>query len=187
MSRSRLVLVLIATVVVSMFVGGAAVAMSTPQKVSACTGKKGAVRVLGTTVKCQKGEKKLTWRIAGKAGPRGPKGDKGTTGATGRAGPQGLRGIAGPAGPVGRVQNVRTVTATADLTPAPGVRAVSAMCGAGEQAIGGGFSFTNETQLGPVQESRPVVDPSGLQGWYVKVKVSDAADNVKAWAMCVAT
>lgn len=193
MSRSRLVLVLIATVAVSMVLGGVAVAVTAPKTLSACTTKSHGVRVLATKVKCHKGEQKLTWRIHGRdgaIGARGPKGDRGPQGATGPAGAKGARGDAGPPGNIG---NVRTVTLSGPALTNPAVGAVSDVsvwCDVDEQVVGGGFTFANQTQRDVVQESNPVIGPTDLQGWHVKLVAMEPLagnHNVKAYAMCVAT
>ena len=91
----------------SVGIGGTAVAVTRPGTVSACTTKSGAVRVLGTSVKCRTNEKKITWKISGeqgstgKPGTQGPRGFRGTTGARGSQGPAGAVGSQGPAGAVG--------------------------------------------------------------------------------------
>jgi hypothetical protein len=91
----------------SVGIGGTAVAVTRPSTVSACTTKSGAVRVLGTSVKCRTNEKKITWKISGeqgstgKPGTQGPRGFRGTTGARGSQGPAGAVGSQGPAGAVG--------------------------------------------------------------------------------------
>ena len=192
MSRSRLVLVMIATIAASMLLGGVAVAVTSVAKVSACTTKSHGVRVLATKVTCHKGEKKLTWRISGRPGVHGATGPRGVAGATGHAGAPGPRGSAGPIGAPGNIGNVRTVsTAGAAITsPAQGDPAhAEAYCAAGEQVVGGGFTFANQAQHDVVQDSYPVV-LNGVQGWHVKIVAMpplNGAHWVVAYAMCVAT
>jgi hypothetical protein len=189
-SRSRLILILIATIAGSMVLGGVAVAVATPKTVSACTTKSHAVRVLSTKVQCHKGEQKITWRIHGRQGEKGPKGDRGAAGAAGRAGVAGPRGAAGPAGPSGNVGNVKTVTVNGPATVVGGVSEVTAWCADGQQVVGGGFTFANQTQRDVVQESNPVIGPTDLQGWHVKLLVMEPLagnHNVMAYARCVAT
>lgn len=199
MGRSRLVLVLIATVAASAVLGGVAVGVTAPRTVSACTTKSHGVRVLGLKVTCHKGERKIVWRIAGRPGtpgargPTGARGLQGVQGAHGVAGQTGSSGAPGAPGAPGKLGNVRTVWANgAAPTPALAgqIRDAYAYCNPGEQAIGGGFSFANDTQVDPVQESRPVVvDTTGLQGWYVKIKLAPPVANsdfVRAWALCAA-
>ena len=64
MTRSRLVLALIAVIVGSTVFGGVAAAVGTAKadKLAACTSHK-HVRVLGKKVKCHAGEKRLAWRV----------------------------------------------------------------------------------------------------------------------------
>jgi hypothetical protein len=184
-SRTRLVLVLIATIVASAVLGGVAVAVSTPTKVSACTTKSHGVRVLGHKVKCHKGEKKLTWSIRGKqgvkgpAGARGPKGDRGATGLT---------GARGPAGKPGNVHLVpvtnRVLSATADVPIT-----ATAACNPGELAVGGGYNLT-DTDIGKrdlVQASMPYDDGNGVQGWTAVILPTtdlNTPHGVRAWALC---
>jgi hypothetical protein len=65
----RRIAAVVSLVIVSAVAGGAAVAVTTTQTVSTCTAKAKAVRVLGTTVKCRSGERKVTWNARGPAGP----------------------------------------------------------------------------------------------------------------------
>jgi hypothetical protein len=171
--------------VASAVLGGVAVAVSTPTKVSACTTKSHGVRVLGNKVKCHKGEKKLTWSIRGKAGvkgpagARGPKGDRGATGATGARGPSGKPG------------NVRLVSVTNRLTSATAEVPITARaaCNPGELVVGGGYNVT-DTDLGKrdyVQTSVPFDDGNGVQGWTAAILPSAplaAFHGVRAWALC---
>jgi hypothetical protein len=173
MTRARLVLALIAVIVASTVFGGVAAAVGTAkaEKVSACTSHK-HVRVMGKKVTCHPGEKRLSWRIKSEPGPAGPR---------------------GPAGPSGRVGNVRTdwVTGLLPMTN-PSVGAVTtaeAYCQSGEQAVGGGYKFVNESQLDVVQESNPVV-LGPLQGWHVKIAAMPplgGVHNVRAYVMCAKT
>jgi hypothetical protein len=182
-SRTRLVLVLIATIVASAVLGGVAVAVSTPTKVSACTTKSHGVRVLGHKVKCHKGEKKLTWSIRGKqgvkgpAGARGPKGDRGATGLTGARGP------AGKPGNVHTVTSAKTPQGSNDGDQYDAV----ANCGPGEQVVGGGYAFESAAQRDIAVRTVPTVDVNGIQGWQVFIVTGQARDNgygVRAWAQC---
>jgi hypothetical protein len=173
MSKSRLVLAAIAIVVASIVLGGVAVAVGTTDKVVACTSHK-HVRVLGTKVKCHNGEKRIAWRVQGKPGPTG------------------ARGPAGPRGATGGIGNVHTLTlngpALAQTLGA--VSDVSVWCPSGQQVVGGGFTFANQEQHDVVQSSDPVVGPTGLQGWHVKIVAVSPLGNghyVKAYALCAAT
>src|SRR4051812_29322430 len=175
-SRTRLVLVLIATIVASAVLGGVAVAKSTPTKVSACTKSK-EVRVLGYKVKCHKGEKKFTWSIRGEKGLKGSPGPTGKTGAT------------GPRGPVGRVGSIHHPdNSVPETPPADGsVYRVKAPCAPGELILGGGYSLTNASSVDQVRASMPyftgtaATDP---QGWEVDVLAVGSTHGVNAWALC---
>ena len=189
-----MVLVLIATIAASMVVGGVAVAVTAPRTVSACTTKSQGVRVLGLKVKCRKGERRIVWRISGRPGATGAHGPTGARGLPGVTGPQGPRGVAGITGATGRLGNVRRVLSpgTTMTDPAVGQASeVSAWCEPGEQVLGGGFTFANEPQRDIVQESNPVIGPTGVQGWHVILVVATAPDAgkhyVNAFAQCVAT
>jgi hypothetical protein len=169
MTRARLALALIAVIVGSTVFGGVAAAVGTAKadKLAACTSHK-HVRVLGKKVKCHAGEKRLAWRVKGEPGPTGP------------------------AGPMGKIGNVRTVSVAGGVLSNPGAGAVAtaeAFCRSDEQAVGGGFTFSYQTQLDVVQESIPVV-LGPLQGWHVKIAiVSPGTGNhgVKAYVMCAKT
>ena len=67
-NRVKSMLAIGGLIVASGAIGGAAVAVAAPTSVSACTARSGSVRVLGTSVRCRRGERKLTWGIRG---PRG--------------------------------------------------------------------------------------------------------------------
>jgi hypothetical protein len=70
------------------------------------------------------------------AGPvQGPKGDKGDTGAQGIQGIQGIQGLPGTPGTA-----AVTVHSTAFSLGGNGQQLVTASCGAGQKAVGGGFS-----------------------------------------------
>lgn len=170
MTRSRLVLALIAVILASTVFGGVAAAVGTAreEKLAACTSHK-HVRILGKKVKCHVGEKRLAWRVKGEPGPAGPR---------------------GPIGLPGKVGSVRTVSepGLAMISPPGGaVTTAEAYCHSDEQAVGGGFTFVNQLQLDVVQESIPVVNPAGLQGWHVKIAAMDplaGSHNVRAYVLC---
>jgi hypothetical protein len=172
MSKSRLVLAAIAIFAASVLLGGVAVAVGTTDKVAACTSHK-HVRVLGHKVKCHKGEKRIAWHVQGKTGPTG------------------ARGPTGPRGATGGIGNVRTDFATGPIpmsNPSLGAAMTAeAYCRPDEQAIAGGYALLYETQLDVVQESRPVLGPTGLQGWHVKIVAAPPLPgnhNVKAYVVC---
>jgi hypothetical protein len=171
--------------VASAVLGGVAVAVSTPTKVSACTTKSHGVRVLGHKVKCHKGEKKFTWNI------RGPQGVKGPAGARGVKGDRGATGATGARGPSGKPGNVHQVAATTRVTSAPTDTTITAtaVCNPGELVVGGGYRLT-DTDSGKrdyVQASAPYTDVNGVQGWTVDI-IPAASPNtqhgVTAWALC---
>jgi hypothetical protein len=173
MSKSRVVLAAIAIFAASVLLGGVAVGVGPSDKIAACTSHK-HVRVLAKKVKCHSGEKRLAWHIQGK------------TGATGARGP------AGPRGATGGIGNVHTVTLNSPaLAQSLGASSeISVWCQQGQQVVGGGFSFANSEQRDVVQGSSPVVGPTGLQGWYVKIVAMSPLGSghyVKAYALCAAT
>jgi hypothetical protein len=174
MSKSWLVLAAIAVVLASTVLGGVAVAVGKTDKIAACTSHK-HVRVLGTKVHCRKGEKWIAWRVQGKPGPTG------------------ARGPAGPRGATGGIGNVHTMNANSpDLgLNAGAVSEVSVWCPQGQQVVGGGFTFGNQEQHDVVQGSNPVIGPTGLQGWHVKMVAVEATGGnghyVKGYALCAAT
>jgi hypothetical protein len=173
MSKSWLVLAAIAVVLASTVLGGVAVAVGKTDKIAACTSHK-HVRVLGTKVHCRKGERWIAWRVQGKPGPTGARGPAGARGATGAIG------------------NVHTVTLNGPALAATlgAVSDVSVWCPTGQQVVGGGFTFANEAQRDVVQASNPVVGPTSLQGWHVKIVAMAPLGNdhfVKAYALCAAT
>jgi hypothetical protein len=173
MSKSRLVLAAIAIFAASILLSGVAVAVGKTGKVVACTSHK-HVRVLGTKVKCHSGERRIAWRVQGRPGPTGP------------------RGPVGPRGATGGIGNVHTVTLDGPALAATvgAVSDVSVWCPQGQQVVGGGFTFANQEQRDVVQGSSPVVGPTGLQGWHVKIVAMMPTGNdhyVKAYALCAAT
>ena len=64
----------------------------------ACVKKNGSARLSTKTLKCKKGESKLSWSTEGKNGSSGTNGPAGVTGATG---PKGVTGATGPTGAKG--------------------------------------------------------------------------------------
>jgi collagen type I alpha len=142
-------------------------------------------------VKCHKGERRIVWRISGRPGATGVHGPTGARGLPGVTGPQGPRGVAGPSGATGRLGNVRTVTLSGPVMTNPVAGQLSettAWCAPGEQVLGGGFTFANEAQRDIVQESNPVIGPTGLQGWHVKIVAMAPLTGdhyARAYAQCV--
>lgn len=77
----------------------AAQAAPAPRRIYACVTE--AYNTLNLTTRngrCEPGQTKVSWSVAGVPGPRGPKGERGARGATGPAGPKGDQGPIGPAG-----------------------------------------------------------------------------------------
>jgi hypothetical protein len=169
MSRSRVVFALTAVIAASVVFGGVASAVVAPKKVYVCTTPHHHVRVLGTKVKCRKGEGRLSWRI------HGSKGDPGAR---------------GPAGAPGKVGNVHIVPGNSPLLTDPlegTVSEVSVWCPTGQQVVGGGFTFANQAPHDVVQEATPVVGPTAT-GWHVKLVASAPLPGghfVRAYALCV--
>jgi hypothetical protein len=58
----------------------------------ACVKKNGTARFVSKTVKCKKGEKRLSWNTEGPAGKNGANGTNGTNGTNGKDGAPGLNG-----------------------------------------------------------------------------------------------
>ena len=103
--------------------------------------------------------------------PAGPKGDKGDTGAAGAAGAAGAT----------------NVTTRANTVSAPvGSSDVTASCQAGEKAVGGGPSYTNDEPEITVQQSKPspASDGSTPTGWTVRYVVTGIPHSVSVLVVC---
>lgn len=113
------------------------------------------------------------------AGPRGPQGLKGD------AGPQGPTGATGAAGAPGATNVTTRVTTT---TAPVGNTDVTAPCLAGERAVGGGSSFTNDEPEVTVQQSRPSPATNGTTptGWTVRYVVTGIPHSVSVAVVCAA-
>jgi Collagen triple helix repeat (20 copies) len=140
-----------------------------------CYLKKGGVlRLVKTSRRCRRTERRVKWSVRGpaglrgvagargaqgaqgSAGPTGPAGAQGPAGAAGPAGadgpvgpegPQGPQGIQGPTGPPGGVAGATLVTVR---VPASGFdttspKVATASCGVGETVLGGGFEIGRGT------------------------------------------
>ena len=140
---------------------------------------------------------------AGPAGPPGPAGDTGLTGPSGPAGPSGAAGAAGPGGPLGPPGATGPAGATGPIGPqgpsgpvaaivrtatTTGSSAVSAMCAAGEVAIGGGVS--NSSPVRVVVSSGPAVstvafaaDGQTPLGWRGQTN-GNPGDTSTVYAVC---
>ena len=124
---------------------------------------------------------------AGATGATGPQGATGTTGATGAigpAGPAGPVGPAGPAGPTGATGAAGTAAVTvhsqAYTIAAGATQAVTANCGAGQKAVGGGFDsdgsvFNYDTRA-----------TTGDDGWTIVLENPDStSDSGSVFAYCL--
>lgn len=100
--------------------------------------------------------------------PAGAKGDKGDTGAAGAAG----------------ATNV-TTRANTQIVPAASTD-VTASCQAGEKAVGGGASYTNDEPEITVQQSKPApaTDGSTPIGWTVRFVVTGIPHSVTTLVVC---
>jgi len=96
----------------------------------ACVKKNGSARLSTKTLKCKKGESKLSWSTEGKngssgtngpAGVTGATGPKGVTGATGPTGAKGATGKEGPEGPQGTALAYAEVSSSGNLGTHKGV------------------------------------------------------------------
>lgn len=100
--------------------------------------------------------------------PAGPKGDKGDAGAAGAAGATNV---------TTRVSTVSAPVGSSDVT---------ASCQAGEKAVGGGASYTNDEPEITVQQTKPAppTDGSTPTGWTVRYEVTGIPHTVSALAVC---
>ena len=96
------------------------------------------------------------------------------------AGPKGDKGDAGAAG----ATNV-TTRANTQIVPAASTD-VTASCQAGEKAVGGGASYTNDEPEITVQQSKPApaTDGSTPTGWTVRFVVTGIPHTVTTLVVC---
>lgn len=163
--------------------------------------KGGALRLVKTSSRCKRAERRVKWSTRGPVGPRGvagsdgargPQGAQGATGPAGPAGPagaqgpHGAQGPQGPAGPAGGVTGATLITARVPAsdfdTTSP--KAATASCGAGQKALGGGI----EVERGTLAESdltklvttysKPA---AGLTGW--TAGALEASTFGETWAL----
>ena len=136
----------------------------------------------------------------GAEGPRGPSGQavqgpsgvsiQGAQGATGLHGPTGAVGPQGATGTTGAsaFASVTIIHAEVNLYNAWTNGTVSARCGAGEFAIGGGFQIGQETKA-RVIASEPLpqfaAKPEGWSVWWAGNVPQQSSDDVVVWASCV--
>jgi hypothetical protein len=119
----------------------------------------------------------------GPAGPTGPAGPQGATGPQGEPGPQGTQGPQGEPGPTGpagtfsaAIVVVRTATGAGNTAGG-----ITASCGPGEVAIGGGVDASNGNHK--VVTSKPAGGSTTTPptGWVGK---SDNAATITVYALC---
>ncbi len=130
----------------------------------------------------------------GPAGPAGPEGPAGAAGPAGPAGPAGAAGPAGPAGPAGsaglmRVAGTGVVDADAEKNE---IYTVTASCGAGKVAYGGGGSVVESSSDAVIVTVWSY--PSSSTVWTFRAEVigdsdskgKDASDaaTVTAYVLC---
>jgi hypothetical protein len=104
----RIVIAAIATLAVLGGTAYATVLAPSGGQIRACAGNgNGSLRAVGAGDDCRKGERPLSWNVAGRAGTDGtdgspgPAGPQGPAGAAGSQGPAGAAGSQGPAGAAG--------------------------------------------------------------------------------------
>ena len=133
MKTSKLSLILIASVLSTLFGGALATAYAgTTGIIHACV-KNGQIRILAANQHCQSGETSLDWNIMG---PQGPKGDRGPQGPQGDPG---LKGDPGPQGAPGLAE-YETIPVAQPITAAGGY-VFDAACPEGKTALSGGYAL----------------------------------------------
>lgn len=138
----------------------------------------GETRLLVTSTRCPRGERKLTWNQQGPGGPTGPIGPAGATGSPGASGSPGAAGANGANGAT-RV----TVRSGANATS---TAVAQANCQPDERAAGGGF-FHNTG--GVPFRSEPVPNTPGATptGWGVSISGGPFAQGlITAYVICAA-
>jgi len=140
---------------------------SAAQVIHSCVKKEnGQLRIVGVGGPCHPSEHPLSWNASGPPGPQGPQGDPG---------PPGPPGPKGPPGPVSTYVR-RSTSASQD---AFGNAVATALCDAGDRAVGGGGGAG--TANGNMRASRPTnaggTLPAGSNpgGWVVSFDKFDAA------------
>ena len=178
-SRSKIVLLVAAGLIVASSTTAGAAALITGQSVKneSLTGRdirngsvKGADIKDGSLTKDD-----FTGDLQGPVGPQGPKGEQGDQGI------QGPQGPGGPQGPAG-VSGLQYVVVGEDV-PTNSNAAWGANCpeGSGKKAIAGGVSSNSPSNI-TIRESAPLNDASG---WWVQVFNSKASTvGVFAWVVC---
>lgn len=157
-------------------------------EISACSDKtSGQLRILAAGAACDtKKETPISWNIQGIQGPQGIQGIQGEKGDTGAVGPAGADGAAGPQGIQGEKGDTGATGAAASTsvqirdTFTSFADNVTANCGPGEVAVGGGFSVPHFKH---VIESRPHLDSTRRPiGWTVRTNESGP---MAAWVTCI--
>jgi Collagen triple helix repeat (20 copies) len=117
------------------------------------------------------------WTNAGQV--QGPKGDTGTAGATGPQGPQGPQGRQGPAGTAAVTVHTQAFTLAASGAAGDG-QDIVASCGAGQKAVGGGYSSTGDVFN---LDTRPT---AADDGWaIIVVNADNTSSSGTAYATCL--
>lgn len=175
--RTHLASIIVAVVALVAALGGGAVAGVTISKLS----KKEKKQVKQIA---ERKAKKLDRKIALTPGPRGERG------------PQGIPGAQGPEGdPAGASAVARFETSQLGQTPPSGLAQATAICNAGEVAVGGGGSFVSGTDAVGDQMSfsvptgpggSPVADGNAPVGWRAKGKnTSNVNLTWRTYVLCV--
>jgi hypothetical protein len=127
--------------------------------------------------------------VAGPSGPQGPAGPPGAAGpkgATGNKGDKGATGPTGPSGPQGSpgLSGYQVVTAHSAYD-ATSFKDATAMCPAGEKAVGGSQTWSGNGLV--ALYSLPYSDSSGGSGWsaYGYSLNSSTTYYLTAYAVCV--
>jgi hypothetical protein len=191
MKTSKLSLILIASVLSTLFGGALATAYAgTTGIIHACV-KNGQIRILAANQHCQSGETSLDWNIMGPQGPKGDRGPqgpqgvigpKGDTGLKGDMGPQGDTGPKGDTGPQGApgLAEYETIPVAQPISAAGGW-VFDAACPGGKTALSGGYTLPAGST---VTESHPRDgDPSV---WRLAFSVSGPT-TIKLYLQCART
>ena len=201
-TRVKLVAGLLATAGVISGTAYGTVRVTAAGTMHACASQaNGALRAVGVAGTCKKGERPLSWNLAGRpglnghdgaagaagpAGPQGPAGPKGATGASGAS------GATGPEGPAARAVVLEYPSATF-ANPAEGqygtptgVDFGTVPCSSGKKVVGGGVHTTSGDQL--VNESYPTdgtTASAGQAGWGATIENRGATDeSFTVYAIC---
>jgi hypothetical protein len=166
-------------------VGGAAYASAATDVIQGCYhSTNGEVRIVGQASQCRNTETPIEWNKQGIPGDVGPVGPQGEPGPQGPQGPQGLKGDTGDVGPKGPKGDTGAQGAVGPAGPAGPGAAISSYrrhvrpaggtgdvyCDPGDIATGGGGWGTSGAFGGrlTVEESEPITNAQGVQGWHVQ-------------------